>query len=99
MILNRKPLSMVEAKEYRKTPEEKKAVDEYLDKFIGKMTSEKAKKMSQDIVSLNNPKIRTEHIVKLIDFMPEDAEDVNKIFNDVSLSEEEANLILGAIRK
>jgi DNA-directed RNA polymerase subunit F len=98
MILNKKSLTLAEVKQYRGDVEEKKAIDEYLTKFVGKMTVERAHKISEALNSLNNPKIKEDHIVKVIDFLPEDTEEVNRIFSDVSLTEEEANAVLGAIK-
>ena len=40
-----------------------------------------------------------EHIVKVIDFLPDDAESLNKIFTDVSLDEDEAKKILDVVRE
>ena len=98
MILSKKPLTLVEVKEYRKEREEKKPVDEYLAKFT-KVTKERAKKIAEEIRALNNPKINEEQIVKVIDILPEDVEEVNKIFTEVNLNEEEANAILNIIKK
>ena len=44
-------------------------------------------------------KIKNEHIVKIIDLMPEDASDLNKIFTDVSLTEDETKKILEAVKQ
>jgi len=44
-------------------------------------------------------KLKADHIVKVIDFLPEDASDVNKIFSDVSLDENETNKILDIVKK
>src|SRR3989344_7567713 len=91
MILNSKPLSLPEVKEIiGKT--ENEAMKEYLKAFCS-IKKEDAEKLSSDIRALNNPKINEIHIVKIVDFLPKDSEEVNKIFNDVSLSEEEANSI------
>ena len=97
MILAKKPLSLAEVKELRKKTEEDKPIDIYLDKFCN-ATKEKAKKMTEQITALNNPKIRDEQIVKIIDIMPEDAEDLNKIFNEMGLTEEEANAVLSIVK-
>lgn len=98
MILSRKALSLAEVKEYRKEGAEKKPIDEYLAKF-GKTSKDKGKKIAEEIAALNNPKIREEHIVKIVDMLPEDAEDLNKIFNEMGLTEEEANAILAIVKK
>ncbi|MDP1695691.1 MAG: hypothetical protein Q8L29_02140 [archaeon] len=98
MILNKKPLSLVEVKELRKEREEKKPIDEYLAKFA-KISKDKAKKIAEEIRALNNPKINEEQIVKVVDLLPEDIEEVNKIFNEINLNEEEANAILQIVKK
>lgn len=89
---------MAEVAKYRKDVTEKKAIDEYLDKFC-KIPAEKAKSIRDGLNALNNPKINDELIVKVIDFMPEDVEEVNKIFNEMGLTEEEAKAILDVVKK
>lgn len=97
MILSKKPLSLAEVKELRKKADEDKPIDIYLGKFC-KITKEKARKMAEQLVALNNPKIREEHTIKIIDTLPEDAEDLNKIFNEMGLTEEEANAVLSIVK-
>ena len=43
-------------------------------------------------------KVKREHLVKIADLLPQDASDVNKIFVDVSLNEEETNKILELVK-
>src|SRR3989338_509217 len=38
------------------------------------------------------------YIVKIVDLLPEDASDINKIFSDISLNEDEVNKILGIVK-
>ena len=101
MILDRKPLDLNEVQEILKDiPEnEKKAqIDIYLKKFL-KTKPEKAKKIKEELEKLDLLKIKNEHIIKIVDLMPEDVSDLNKIFTDVSLTEDETNKILDVIRK
>ena len=44
-------------------------------------------------------KINEKHIAKLIDILPETAEEINKIFNDVELDEDETKKILDTIKE
>jgi DNA-directed RNA polymerase subunit F len=97
-VLNKKHLSLVETKSYLKDLDEKTPVNLYLKKFA-KLSTDKTKKLGEEIRALNNPKIREEDIVKVIDFLPQDAEAVNKIFLEVSLSEEEINKVLEIVKK
>jgi DNA-directed RNA polymerase subunit F len=97
MILSKKPMMLAEVKEYVKSEEENKVLHDYL-KAYQKLTLDKAKELFSKIEDLKNPKIKEEHIVKIVDFLPSDAEDLNKIFIDVSLNEEETNAILGIVK-
>jgi len=97
MILNKKPLSITEVKEYVKDVEGKEALVKYMKKF-GKVSKEQHNKMKKAIISLNNPKIKEENIAKVIDFLPEDHEDVNKIFPEANLNEEEAKALVEIVK-
>jgi DNA-directed RNA polymerase subunit F len=78
--------------------EENKALHDYLKKF-SKRDKAKADNLYKEIQALNNPKIKDDNIAKIVDFLPKDTEDVNKIFTDVSLTEEEANKIVELVSK
>ncbi|MBX4196716.1 hypothetical protein KW805_03955 [Candidatus Pacearchaeota archaeon] len=98
MILAKKPLSLAEVQHYVKESTEKKPVDEYIKHFT-QFSQEKAKKIADNVRKLNNPKITEEDIVKLVDFAPQDAEDLHKIFNQVSLTEEEIAKLLQLVKE
>jgi|SRR3989338_674296 len=99
MITEKKPLTLAEVKEYLKDfDEENKVINDYL-KAFSKLSKADADKLSAEIRALNNMKIREENIVKIADILPKEPEDVNKIFNDVSLTEEESNAILTIVKK
>ncbi|MEK6856130.1 MAG: hypothetical protein AABX66_03170 [Nanoarchaeota archaeon] len=98
MILSSKPLAIVEAADFAKGGDGTRSVDKYFKDFV-KADLNQAKKIREALVALNNPKIKESSIVKVIDFLPVDSEDVHKIFNDVSLSEEEVNTILNIVKK
>jgi len=44
-------------------------------------------------------KLKEEHIVKIVDFMPSDASELNKVIIEVSLDAEEVNKILEVVGK
>ncbi len=99
MIKNNEPLSMVEALEYVKKDEENnKEIIGFIKKF-NKIKFKEAKELRQEIESLNFLKISPEHIVKIIDILPETQEEMNKIFSDISLDEDETKKILETIKK
>jgi DNA-directed RNA polymerase subunit F len=97
MILDKKPLTFAEVKGYTKDLEGTEDLNKYLKKF-GKASKEKSAEIIKNIEGLNNPKIRGEGIVKVADFLPKDQEDVNKIFTDANLSEEEANALAEIVK-
>lgn len=99
-------LSMAEVKEtltkFPQTEENKKAkeVMDYIKKF-SKLKPEKARDIKKALNDLNIIKLKNKHIAKIIDIMPEDAEDVRKIFvgEDVTLDQDEITSILDAVKK
>lgn len=98
MILNKISLTIAEISQYVEKTNENENLISYLKKF-GKVSKDEAEKIRKEIVSLNNPKIREEHTIKVIDFLPKDHEEVNKIFVDASLNEEEINALLDIVKK
>jgi DNA-directed RNA polymerase subunit F len=83
---------------------------EYLDKdsgtdvkgFIKKFTKikpDKAKELRKKLEELDLLKIKEGHIAKVIDLLPDTAEDINKIFSDVGLDEDENKKILETVKE
>jgi len=68
-------------------------------KRFGKLTRKKADELADEIRKLDNLKIKEEDIVKIVDFLPKDVEELNKIFKDISLDEKEANDVLKIVGK
>ena len=91
-------LSMVEAiKIAGNMPSEKKQI---LETFIKKFIKNKNyKKIKEELEALENIKIKSKHIAKIIEIMPEDASDIYSIFTDVSLDDNEISQILEIIKK
>lgn len=95
MIKKRTPLSMVESVEYSKD-------NEALVKFVKNFSQLKesdAKELRKELEGFNFMKVKSEHVVKIIDTLPQDEEDLNKIFIGVSLDDNETKSILDAIKK
>ena len=100
MILDRTPLNMNEVEEILKEiadSDKKQEMELYLKKFLKAKLSQ-AKKIKEDLEKLDSIKINREHIVKIVDLLPEDASDLNKIFIDVSLNEDENSKILEIVK-
>lgn len=100
MILDRTPINLNEVEEIIKdTPdsEKKEQTQEYLKKFL-KTKPEQAKKIKADLEKLDLLKMKREHMIKIVDLLPSDASDLNKIFVDISLNEDETNKILEIVK-
>ena len=70
----------------------------FVKKFVI-LKPEKAKELKKKIQDLDLLKVKEEHITKIIDLMPETSEDLNKIFSDVSLDEDETKKLLETIKE
>ncbi len=97
MILSKKPQTLAEVKDLVKDSENK-LLNDYL-KAFSKTSLDKSEKLKAELTSLNNLKIKEEDIIKLIDFLPKDKEEVNKIIIDTTLSDDETNEILSICSK
>ena len=96
MIKETIPLSVVEVSEFL----QKK--DTELTGFINDFTKldlKKAKELRNGVDALKLLKVGPKHISKIIDLVPKTKEDLNKIFTDVSLDEDETNKILDEVKK
>lgn len=90
-----KPTNMAEALKYSKEDSDIKG---FIKKFA-RLKEKEALEIKERIEKLENVKIKPEHITKIIDMLPEDSADVSKIFDDVSLDQDETNKILEAIKE
>ena len=93
-----KPLSMNEAKKIIEEHNGREEIQPYFKKFIT-LNNKEASELRKDLEALNNHKMKQEHIVKIIDFLPGDASEMNKIFTDVSLDEGEIKEIKEIVAK
>ena len=96
MIIKQEPMSMAEVKGM--LTEEKTEMEKFV-KTFSKMKPDEAKKFREELEKLEIIKMKPETLVKVIDLLPEDASDLNKIFIDVSLDEDEINKILEVVKK
>jgi len=93
-----KNLTLEETRELVKAHDGKEEVEIFLKGFIT-IKPKDVQEMRKELNDLNNVKLNQEHIVKIIDFLPEDASDINKIFIDISLEEDEIKQILDIVKK
>jgi len=102
MIKESKTITLAEARELLKKADtdKAKAVVGFIKKFT-KLSAQDAFKLKKAPESLNIAKLREEDVVKLIDFKPEDAEDIRKLFasSEFSLDQDEITKILKILKK
>lgn len=98
MIKDNIPISMAESVKYLGKEEKHAELKGFIKKFI-KINPENAAELRKKLEGLNLMKVKSEHISKIIDFLPEKTEDINKIFNDINLDEDETQKILGAVKE
>tara|TARA_Y100000310_G_scaffold221816_1_gene223410 strand:- start:363 stop:665 length:303 start_codon:yes stop_codon:yes gene_type:complete len=96
-ILDVRPVPLAEVNELVKDMEEKKDIHAYLKKF-SKTSQEKSEKIIDGVRKLENPKVKEADIIKISDILPDSPEDLNKIFTEVALTEEEINEILKVVK-
>ena len=98
MILKMTPVHLGQVKELAGDLESKPELRDYLKEF-SKIDKEKADTLLESLKGLGNPKMKEEYIVKVVDLLPKDSDEIIKIFNDVSLDEKEINEILAAVKE
>jgi len=92
------PITMAEVASLVGDSEKGKAIKKFIKNF-SKIPVEKAKEMEKELKALDLIKLKDTHIVKIVDFMPSSASELNKIVIDISLSQEEIDKILDVVKK
>jgi DNA-directed RNA polymerase subunit F len=98
MIKESRPVSMTEV--VKLVGDSKKA--EEIKRFVKNfdvLKVEKAEELAKEIEALDLIKLKDIHVVKIVDFVPTDAEELNKVLVDVSLDADEVNKILDVTKK
>jgi DNA-directed RNA polymerase subunit F len=99
MIKSTKAISMGEATEYLDKKNEQDAKTLAFIKKFTDLDSKKAKEMRQKLEELNLVKLNEVYIAKTIDLLPENQEEVNKVFSDVNLDEDETKKIIEVVKQ
>ncbi len=92
------PITLAEVTALVGDSEKGEAVKKFIKQFT-KMPVEKAKEMKEELKALDLIRLKDTHIVKIVDFMPADASELNKVIIEVSLDQEEINKILDVVKK
>lgn len=105
-ILNEQPMSMAEVKdELGKIMKKKEELNfranktyDYLKEF-SKLSNAKAKELREKIEALNIPRLKDEHIVKIVDTMPKAAEEVKVLLSGytITISQDNAKKIADVV--
>lgn len=99
MIKQNNSLSIAEALKYVDSKNESEAkIKKFMENFK-KLDIDEAKGLRKKLEVMELLKMKDSHISKIIDLVPEDKENLNKIFTDVSLTEDESKQILDAIEE
>lgn len=98
MILKMTPVHLGEVKELAGDLESKPELRDYLKEF-SKLDKKKSDDLLESLRALGNLKLKEEQLVKVVDLLPKDSDEILKIFNDISLDEKEINEILAAVKE
>ena len=90
---------MVETMGYIKGEKDSEVEIKNFIKKFAKLKLKEAREMRKKLKELDLLKLKEDYAVKIIDMMPENQENLNKIFTDVSLNEDEAKQILDIIKE
>ncbi len=98
MIKESRPVSMSEIINLISDSEKVENVKKFIKDF-GVLDIEDAKKLSDEIRTLDIIKLKEEHIIKIVDFLPTDSIELNKVILKTSLDQDEINKILEITKK
>jgi len=98
MIKESRPVSMTEVVKLVGDSEKAEEIKRFVKNF-DVLKTEKAEELAKEIGALDLIKLKDLHIVKIVDFVPTDAEELNKVLVDVSLDADEVNKILEVTKK
>lgn len=93
MIKNSEPLSLSEAKVYIDSKSDQGAKVLAFSKKFESIEPKKAQEMRKKLEDLNLVKLNSHQITKIIEFLPENSEEMGKIFTEVNLDEDETKKI------
>ena len=106
-VIKKTPINMVEMKseldKIKKRDEEinfrTEKLEDYLNRFVH-LTSEQAKELYDKLVGLNIPRLKDEHIHKIIDILPANADDVKLILQGfvINVTKDNSKKIVDAVK-
>jgi len=97
MILDKKPLTLAEVNNLIGDSEKAQEMKKFIKTFNG-MKLEDALKLKEEIIALDLIQLKEERIVNIVNFLPKDATELNKVLSGVSLNQEEVEKILNVTK-
>ena len=97
MIISREPISMSESLAYL-GKEEQAETKAFVKKFV-KLDDKKAKELREKLEGLDILKLNEMNIPALIDFLPQNKEELNKVLSSANLDEDETNKVLQTVKE
>ena len=97
VITEETPITLAEVVALSGDSDKAVAIKKFI-KTFNKMDVGKARDMKGALVKLDLIKLKDEHIVKIVDFMPSDASELNKVLIEISLDGDEVTKILEVVK-
>ena len=98
MIKESRPVSMAEVVSMIGDSDKAEKIKSFIGNF-DILGIEEANKMKKELIALDLAKLKDEYIVKIIDFIPSNAVELNKVIVEVSLDADEVNKVLEITKK
>jgi DNA-directed RNA polymerase subunit F len=92
------PITMAEVVATAGDSEKSEAMKKFI-KGFSKMDVKEAIEMKEELKALDLIKLKDTHIVKIVDFVPTDVSELNKVIIEVSLDADEITKILDVTKK
>lgn len=97
MILDKKALTLAEVTDMIGYSEKAQGMKEFIKKF-NKMKLEDALEMKEKLIALDLIQLKDENIVSIVNFVPKDSVELNKVLANISLNQEEVDKILNVTK-
>jgi len=97
-VKEERPITMAEVVSLAGDSEKAEEIKKFIKNF-NKMDVKKAIEMKEELKALDLIKLKDTHIVKIVDFVPKNASELNKVIIEVSLDSDEVAKILDVTGK
>tara|TARA_Y100000310_G_C19988256_1_gene492935 strand:- start:144 stop:446 length:303 start_codon:yes stop_codon:yes gene_type:complete len=98
VVKETRPITMAEVSSIVGDSDKAKLIKDFIKNF-GTISLEKSKELTEELKKLDLIRLKDSHIVKIVDFMPGDASELNKVISEVSFEQEEITKILDVVKK